>query len=66
MIKPYYQDEWVTIYCGDNREIIPELSGIDLVVTSPPYDDLRDYNTFSWDINTIAEQLSQSVMRLDI
>jgi site-specific DNA-methyltransferase (adenine-specific) len=57
----YYQDEWATIYCGDNREILPKLSGIDLVVTSPPYDDLRDYNTFSWDINTIAEQLYQSI-----
>jgi site-specific DNA-methyltransferase (adenine-specific) len=37
MIKPYYQDEWVTIYNTDCREILPELSGVDLVVTDPPY-----------------------------
>ena len=38
MIKPYYQDEWVTIYHGDCREILPELevkfSGI---ITDPPW-----------------------------
>ncbi len=48
-MKPYYQDEWVTIYHGDCREIIPQLTGIDLVVTSPPYDDLRTYYGVLWD-----------------
>ena len=39
MIKPYYQDEWVTIYHGDCREILPELpdESIDLGITSPPF-----------------------------
>ncbi len=37
MIKPYYQDEWVTIYWGDCREILPELPKVDLVLTDPPY-----------------------------
>ncbi len=38
-MKPYYQDEWVTIYHGDCREILPELpdKSIDLVLTDPPY-----------------------------
>lgn len=35
--KPYYQDQAVTIYHGDCREIVPELAGIDLVLTDPPY-----------------------------
>jgi len=37
--KPYYKDEWVTIYHGDCREILPELTdeSIDLVLTDPPY-----------------------------
>ena len=37
MNKPYYQDEWVTIYHGDCREILPELPKVDLVLTDPPY-----------------------------
>ena len=37
MMKPYYQDEWVTIYHGDCREILPELPKVDLVLTDPPY-----------------------------
>ncbi len=37
MLKPYYQDEWVTIYHGDCREILPTLEKVDLVLTDPPY-----------------------------
>jgi len=37
MVKPYYQDEWVTIYHGDCREILPDLPKVDLVLTDPPY-----------------------------
>jgi len=33
----YYQDEWVTIYHGDCREILPTLEKADLVLTDPPY-----------------------------
>ena len=36
-MKPYYQDEWVTIYHGDCREILTELPKVDLVLTDPPY-----------------------------
>jgi len=37
MIKPYYQDEWATIYHGDCREILSTLEPVDLVLTDPPY-----------------------------
>lgn len=30
---------------------------IDLTVTSPPYDDLRKYNGYSWDFEAIAKEL---------
>src|ERR1039458_9312128 len=37
MMKPYYSKGLVTIYHGDCREIIPTLSGVDLVIGDPPY-----------------------------
>lgn len=50
----------VEFYTGDNVEVvkneIPDES-IDLTVTSPPYDDLRTYNGFGWDIDAVIEQL---------
>jgi DNA modification methylase len=37
-MKPYYQDEYSTIYLGDCREILPTLEKVDLVLTDPPYE----------------------------
>lgn len=37
MTKPYYQDDAVTIYHGDCREIVPTLGRFDLLLTDPPY-----------------------------
>ena len=37
MRKPDYERDGITLYCGDCLEILPELSGIDAVVTDPPY-----------------------------
>jgi site-specific DNA-methyltransferase (adenine-specific) len=36
-MTPYYQDASVTLYHGDMREIVPQLSGLTAVVTDPPY-----------------------------
>lgn len=34
----YYQDEWVTLYHGDCRDILPEIQGgVQHVITDPPY-----------------------------
>jgi len=37
MTKPYYQDDAITIYHGDCRDILPTLGPVDLVLTDPPY-----------------------------
>lgn len=37
MIKPYYQDSSGTIYCGDCREVLPQVGRVDLVLADPPY-----------------------------
>lgn len=36
-MTPYYQDELVTLYNADCREVLPELSRDLVVVTDPPY-----------------------------
>ena len=38
-MKPYYQDEYVTLYHGDCREILPTIpdSSIDIMFSDPPY-----------------------------
>lgn len=46
MTQPYYRDEAATIYHGDCRDILPELSGIQLVPTSPPYNVGMDYDVY--------------------
>ena len=35
--KPYYQDDFVTIYHGDCGEIMPALPVFDLLLSDPPY-----------------------------
>jgi len=46
---------------GDCLEVMRSMSDefIDLVVTSPPYDQLRKYNGFKWDFEAIALELAR-------
>lgn len=36
-MNPYYQDDYVTIFHGDCRFLLPELHEIDVIITDPPY-----------------------------
>lgn len=47
------------IICGDNVAVMRQMPDrcIDLTVTSPPYDNLRTYNGFSFDFEGIAKEL---------
>jgi DNA modification methylase len=48
-----------TIICGDNVAVLKTFPDacIDLTVTSPPYDNLRKYNGFTFDFEGVAQEL---------
>ena len=58
-IERRVEDYLDQIICSDCLEGMKKLPNncIDLTVTSPPYDDLRKYNGFSWDFKGIAKEL---------
>ena len=37
VIQPYYQDESVTIYNADCRDVLPTLDKVDLIICDPPF-----------------------------
>lgn len=51
------------IYCGDNCDLLARLPNecVDLVVTSPPYDKLRNYSGAAWDFYGVAWQLKRVI-----
>lgn len=55
-----YPDDFINkVICGDASVVmkgIPD-NAIDLVVTSPPYDNLRNYNGFKFNFEVIANEL---------
>lgn len=60
-LRPYFDEGGITIYCGDCREILPTLPPVDLVVTSPPYDNLRAYKGYSFDFEGVAREIYRVV-----
>ena len=59
-MKPYYQDDWVTIYHGDCNEILPTIGKVDLVLTDPPY----GTTNCSWDSVIPFEPMWKELKRL--
>lgn len=52
-----------TIYNESNLETLARMPDgfLDLVVTSPPYDNLRNYNGYSWNFETLARELFRTL-----
>lgn len=50
-----------SVVLGDNCDVLGQFprESVDLVVTSPPYDDLRTYGGHSWDFYGVAWQLKR-------
>jgi site-specific DNA-methyltransferase (adenine-specific) len=53
----------ITLMLGDCLDRMSEISNssVDLVVTSPPYDNLRDYNGYSFEFEKIAMELTRVI-----
>jgi site-specific DNA-methyltransferase (adenine-specific) len=47
------------IICGDSAKVLKNLpsNSIDLVITSPPYDNIRKYNGFSFDLHATGIEI---------
>ncbi|MDI6767310.1 MAG: DNA methyltransferase [Bacteroidota bacterium] len=55
-IVPYTINKIFCLDCVEGMEAIPDRS-IDLIVTSPPYDNTRDYQGFSYDLHATGQQV---------
>jgi len=58
-MKPYYKTDNGQLFCFDNVKYLNTVNDntFDLTVTSPPYDNLRDYKGYSWDFEALAKEL---------
>lgn len=51
-----FLNQIINIDCVEGMKLLPDNS-IDLVVTSPPYDNIRKYHGFSVDLHKVGEQI---------
>ena len=51
--------------CGNCLDILKNIpsESVDMVMTSPPYDNLRDYHGYSFDFENIANELYRVVKK---
>mgnify|MGYP003332279764 CR=1 FL=1 len=61
-MTPYYSDEWITIYNGDCREVLPELSDIETCITDPPYG--LAFMGKDWDCAVPGDAFAEQALRV--
>ena len=55
-MKPYYDEDGITIYHGDCREVLPDVDA-SVLVTDPPFNIGKDYGTASDDLDDDSYRL---------
>jgi DNA modification methylase len=65
-MKPYYQDESVTIYNADCRDVLPTLDKVDLVLTDPPYGTILDPFMGSGTTLRAAKDLNRKAIGIEL
>jgi len=66
-MKPTWQAEGVELYLGDCLEILPTLSGVDAVVTDPPYGinfPYRSYNDTRENLVALIANVMPEISRI--
>lgn len=53
-MRPYYDEDGITLYNADCREVLPDLHGVGLVLTSPPYNLGGGINGGKWSNPALA------------
>jgi len=73
-MKPYYEQDGITIYNADCRDVLPTLDPVDLVLTDPPYggvlfgfgkgwleQSVKKHGGGNWDFRPTGELLRQVI-----
>jgi site-specific DNA-methyltransferase (adenine-specific) len=63
-VRPYYQDEYVTIYNGDCRDFIDSLAPFHLVCTDPPYANGTGYDVYLDTEENLRSLVSEVIVKL--
>ena len=61
-IKPYFEENGITIYHGNCADILPQIEKVQLICTSPPYDDIRTYGLDSIDVNRCIPHIANAIL----
>lgn len=63
-MRPYYEDDLVTIYCGDCLDVMAEMDecSIDTIITDPPYG--LEFMGKEWDHGTPGIPFWQEILRV--